>query len=158
MDTNFQIHSIGTVEEKENGMAIHLREKYIPGLMNIEGFSHLQVVWWGHLAGDPDSRKTLTLEKLFRKAPAVLGVFSTRAPMRPNPILISTIKVKNIDHEHGIIHTPFIDAEPGTPVLDIKPYYPMERVKNCTAPSWCSHWPQWAEEAMTYDWHREMGG
>ena len=93
--------------------------------------------------------------KLFKKAPEQNGVFSTRAPMRPNPVLISTVKIQEIDFDKGIL-TPFIDADPGTPILDIKPYQPMERVKNATAPDWCSHWPQWQEEAAQFNWADEI--
>ena len=85
-----------------------------------------------------------------------MGIFSTRAPGRPNPILLTTIKVKDIDLKEGTIFPQFIDAEPGTPVLDIKPYYPMERVRDCRVPQWCAHWPQWAEETAGYDWSGEM--
>ena len=61
-----------------------------------------------------------------------------------------------MDFEKGIIYTPFIDAEDGTPVIDIKPYNKSERVRDCTVPDWCSHWPEWEEDALTYNWEDEF--
>ncbi len=81
-----------------------------------------------------------------------MGVFSTRAPARPNPIMSSIIKVKSIAYKEGIIYTSFIDAEVNSPVLYIKPYYPMERVKECQVPNWCKNWPTWYEETIGFDW------
>lgn len=156
MKNIFQIKAIGQVIQGGPGMAIQLEKKYIPGLKKTEGFSHLQVLWWGHLADHPKARETVGVKKLFKKAPEELGIFGTRSPSRPNPILISTIKVSNMDLETGIIRTPFIDAEPGTPVLDIKPYFPMERVRDCKVPDWFQHWPEWAEEAAGFPWEKEI--
>ena len=156
MENKFQIESIGTIQRVDHLYAIQLDKRFAPALKSIEGFSHLQVVWWAHLTDSPAERDTLVLSKLFKKGPDSMGVFATRSPFRPNPILISTIKVQRIDFEEGVIYTPFIDAEENTPVLDIKPYFSMERVKNCQNPAWCQHWPQWFEDTMAFDWSDEM--
>ncbi|SRR6056297_1843816 len=156
MKTTFEIHAIGQVVRNNGMTAIELERKYIPGLSKIEGFSHLQVLWWGHLTDQPEDRQQLITDNLFKKAPDKVGVFSTRSPARPNPILLSTIKVEKIEPLKGIIYTPFIDAEEGTPVLDIKPYFPMERVKNCEVPEWFAHWPEWSEDATDFDWKKEI--
>lgn len=55
-----------------------------------------------------------------------------------------------------IHQTPFIDADDGTPLLDIKPYFPMERIKDPRVPAWCQHWPAWQEEAVTFNWLDEI--
>lgn len=156
MKKTFQVIAIGEITTLNDRTVIKLENEYLPGLKHIEGFSNLQVVWWGHLTDDAQSRKTLIADRLFRKAPDQVGIFSTRAPARPNPILVSTIYVEEIDAEKGIIYTPFIDAEPGTPVLDIKPYFPMERLKNCKVPAWFEHWPWWAEDAARFNWLDEI--
>ena len=58
-----------------------------------------------------------------------------------------------IDVEGGRITIPFIDAEPGTPVLDIKPYHPaVDRIREVEVPHWCRSWPEWYEDSMTLDW------
>jgi tRNA-Thr(GGU) m(6)t(6)A37 methyltransferase TsaA len=156
MKTTFEIQAIGQVVRNDEITAIELDRKYIPGLEKIEGFSHLQVLWWGHLTDQPEDRERLIADNLFKKAPDKVGIFSTRAPARPNPILLSTIKVVKIDAQKGIIYTPFIDAEEGSPVLDIKPYFPMERIKHCKVPEWFAHWPEWAEDALDFDWKKEI--
>jgi len=156
MDVNFQIESIGVVNVDANEFSIQIDKAYVAALENIEGFSHLQIVWWGHLCDTPQNRSSLISEKLLKKGPDKIGVFATRSPARPNPILISIIKVKEIDYKNGIIYTPNIDAGHGTPVLDIKPYHLMERVKDCKVPQWCQHWPQWYEDSTAYNWKDEI--
>lgn len=156
MNHSFQLEAIGEVYQDQDRKLVRIFEKFVPGLTQIERFSHLEVIWWGHLADDPERRNNLLINRLFKKAPPILGVFSTRAPLRPNPILLTTIQIDEIDTEKGIIIPKFIDAEPGSPILDIKPYYPMNRVKHVQVPDWCEHWPQWAEEAAGYDWQEEM--
>ncbi len=156
MENTIHVFAIGEVEQDGDLKYIRISEGNIPGLAKSDGFSHLQVIWWAHLADKPEKRKQLLVRDLFKRAPDPLGIFSTRAPARPNPVMISTIKVSRIDFDEGIIHTPFIDADPGSPVLDIKPYFPMERVKNVRVPDWCDQWPQWAEEAESFNWKDEM--
>ena len=156
MNNQYQIETIGYVEATKLEFLIHVFDQYRSGLKNIQGFSHLQVVWWAHLMDDKEYRNKTIIKKLFKNVPDEMGVFATRAPTRPNPIMISTVKVKKIDFEKGIIHTPFIDAEQKTPIIDIKPYFPMERVKNCEVPEFFKNWPKWSEDAATYDWKKEI--
>src|SRR5690606_26220431 len=112
--------------------------------------------WWAHLTDYPDVRKRTVAKNLFRFAPNETGVFASRTPERPNPIMISAIKVENIDFDSGTVWTPFIDAENETPVLDIKPYFPMERIRGCKTPDYYNHWPQWAEDSAGFDWKKEI--
>jgi tRNA (adenine37-N6)-methyltransferase len=153
---NFTIKAIGSVRIKENQYSIQLLKEYISGLKHIKGFSHLQILWWAHLTDSPEARVKITVPNLFKKAPSEVGVFASRTPERPNPLMISTVKVNNINSENGIIKVPFIDAENGTPVIDIKPYFPMERIKYCTTPAWFAHWPKWAEDAGRFNWKDEI--
>ncbi len=147
---------IGSIRIGNEQYLVELKEEYRPGLIHIEGFSHLQVIWWAHLTDDPETRKKIITKNLFRLAPDDVGVFASRTPERPNPLMISTIKVEHIDFEKGTITTPFIDAEDGTPLLDIKPYFPVERIRDCKTPDWCNHWPMWAEDAQHFDWKNEI--
>jgi len=156
MEDQFHIKPIGTVVAKQGVFSIQLDPSFLTGLTNIDGFSHLQVVWWGHLYAKPEYRVHIVAEKPYKKGPDQLGVFATRSPVRPNPILITTIEVLRIDYEKGIIYTPYLDAEDGTPVLDIKPYHLGERVRDCSVPQWCAHWPEWDEETANFDWQSEF--
>jgi tRNA-Thr(GGU) m(6)t(6)A37 methyltransferase TsaA len=59
-------------------------------LRGLEGYSHVQVVWWFDRAEDTNS---LIERKPYAKGPEELGVFATRSPMRPNPIAVSSVDI-----------------------------------------------------------------
>jgi tRNA-Thr(GGU) m(6)t(6)A37 methyltransferase TsaA len=151
-----ELNAIGRTKAGENSFSIHLFEEYVPALWGLEGYSHLQLVLWADRCDTAQARSMLSAGKLFRMGPESVGIFATRAPVRPNPLLISVIGVERIDYAEGVITMPFIDALDGTPVLDIKPYNRMERVRECTVPRWCDHWPEWYEEAERFDWAEEI--
>lgn len=91
----------------------------------------------------PNPGEKLVEKKPYKNAPEVLGTFATRSPERPNPIGVSCSYVTYVDYQNGIIGLAYIDADDGTPVLDIKPYMPsLDRVEEPLMPSWCSNWPK----------------
>ena len=151
----FTVKEIGHVEKLFNEEKIVLNEDYIEGLKNIKGFSHLIIVWWANITAsiEPD----LIIDSPYKKGPNEIGVFATRSQIRPNPIAISVVDVKDIDYKKGIIFTNYIDAEDKTPILDIKPYTPSsDRIRTVGVPDWCSHWPQNYEESGMFDWENEF--
>lgn len=153
---NIIIKPIGRVLHKNGQFIIKLEKEFIPALTNIEGFSHLQIIWWGNLCDQPDFRQITTVKKPYTAGPETLGIFATRSPQRPNPVLSTTVSVAGIDMQKGEIFTYYIDAEPETPVLDIKPYHLSERIKQCSVPGWCKHWPAWWEDAADFNWQKEF--
>jgi len=65
--------------------------------------------------------------------------------------------VLGIDYEKGRIQIPYIDANDGSPVLDIKPYTPsLDRVEDPGVPAWCRHWPRSLEQSGSFDWENEF--
>ena len=62
----------------------------------------------------------------------------------------------DMNQSEGTIFTSFIDAEETSPVLDIKPYFLMERVKECRVPREFEHWPGWFEDSMNFNWKDEI--
>jgi len=156
MVNSITINPVGVINATEEAFSITIDNEYLPALTALNGFSHIQVVWWGNLLASPDHRKQLTSVKPYKTGPESIGVFATRSPFRPNPILITTVYVQEINFKKGTIVTPYIDAEDKTPVLDIKPYHPCERIRDVAVPGWCSHWPKWDEDAMTFDWQAEF--
>lgn len=76
--------------------------------------------------------------------------------MRPNPLEMTIVPVVDIDQEEGIIRIEYIDAEDGSPVVDIKPYHGTDRLRGFAVPSWCTHWPAWYEDASEFDWEAEF--
>lgn len=95
---------------------ILLDQAYLDGLQDLEGFSHLILIYYFHQAGEGQLRVKPFLDDEVR------GVFSTRAPRRPNRIGISVVKLNNIDG--NLLEIEDLDLLDGTPLLDIKPYVP----------------------------------
>ena len=93
---------------------IKLYKKYSKGLMNLDGFSHIILIYHFHLSKRYSLRVTPFLKNVEQ------GVFATRAPKRPNQIGISVVKIEKI--EGNLIFVKNIDIINGTPLLDIKPY------------------------------------
>lgn len=150
---NYQVKSIGKIKNDENGAYIQLEPEYVLGLQALEGFSHINVVWWFSDCDNDVERNKLQNEQPYKNAPKVMGVFSTRSPARPNPIALTTSEVISIDFDNGIIHVTFIDANNNTPVLDIKPYTPsFDRVETPGVPVWCNEWPKSTETSGYFDW------
>lgn len=150
---NYACKSIGTVRNNENGSFIQLKPEYIPGLRALEGFSHMNILWWFSDCDNAMDRSELQMPKPYAGAPEIMGVFATRSPARPNPIALTASEIIHIDFDRGIIHLAFIDANDHTPVLDIKPYTPsFDRVEAPRVPAWCQNWPESTEASGDFDW------
>jgi len=96
--------------------AVEVFPEYVEGLKDLDGFSHIILIYHFHL-----SRKFSLKVKPFMDD-QIRGVFSTRAPSRPNPIGISVVRLIKI--EKNVLHIRDVDIIDGTPLLDIKPYVP----------------------------------
>lgn len=88
--------------------------EFEPGLLDIEGFSHLFVIW----AFDRITGFDLTACPPSDNRPH--GVFATRSPRRPNPIGLTVVRLLARDQER--LRVRGVDMLNGTPILDIKPY------------------------------------
>lgn len=153
----FLMKPIGKIKVNRDNMFIELDPEYIPALQALDGFSHLNILWWFSDSDYEEARNTLEVLKPYKKAPPVMGTFATRAPYRPNPIGLTTAEVIYIDRRKGIIQVAYIDAVDGTPVLDIKPYTPsLDRVKSPGVPEWCGHWPASLEQSGNFNWEEEF--
>jgi len=103
---------MGVTHEAEG--VLEVLPVYEAGLADIEGFSHLYVLWvfdrvtgYDLMAAPPSDTRTH-------------GVFATRSPRRPNPIGLTVVKL--LRREGSRLHVCGVDMLDGTPVLDIKPY------------------------------------
>jgi tRNA (adenine37-N6)-methyltransferase len=107
---------------------IEILPEYAPALSDIEGFSHLIIIYHFHLSHKDSLTITPYMDKKER------GVFSTRGPVRPNRIGMSTVKlVQRIDNRLIVMDIDILD---GTPILDIKPYVPEFDVRQNTKIGW----------------------
>ncbi len=102
--------------------------QYAEGLKDLEGFSHIILVYHFHL-----SKKTSLIAKPYVDT-ETHGVFATRSPSRPNPIGISVVRLVGV--EGNMLHVRDIDAVDGTPLLDIKPYVPAFDAKKAEKIGW----------------------
>ena len=154
---NIKVFPIGKIENREENVRIVLDKKYAAGLRGLDGYSHVQILWWADRCGNAQDRGTLVERKPYKNGPEELGVFALRSPERPNPIAVSNADIAYVDAESGVVGLYYMDAFDGTPVLDLKPYTPsIDRVQNVQTPDWCRHWPQSYEESGDFDWAAEF--
>lgn len=95
---------------------IHIYEEFQEGLADLDGFSHIILLYHFHRS----QGYVLQVVPFLDSTPR--GLFATRAPKRPNPIGLSVVQLERI--ENGILHIQNVDILDGTPLLDIKPYVP----------------------------------
>lgn len=93
---------------------LELLPEFEPGLTDIEGFSHLIVLWVFDRSGDYE---LLGIPPTDNRAH---GVFATRSPRRPNPIGLTVVEL--LRHDGPRLHVRGLDMLDATPILDIKPY------------------------------------
>ncbi len=122
------IGNIRTPFKKQEGMPIQpsgakgvrgtikIKKDYIGGLKDLEGFSHIILIYHFHLSQGYSLNVTPFLDNQLR------GVFATKAPRRPNSIGLSIVKLNAVEEDALKIEN--VDIIDGTPLLDIKPYIP----------------------------------
>lgn len=95
---------------------IELLPEYVPGLKDLDGFSHITLLYHFHKIKEFELVVTPFMDTEKH------GIFSCKAPKRPNAIGVSTVKLIGI--KKNIIHIEQVDMLDGTPLIDIKPFYP----------------------------------
>lgn len=95
---------------------IEIRQGLQNGLADLDGFSHLWVLFWCHHARGRPLQVQPPRDRKKR------GVFATRSPQRPNPLGLSCVRL--LRREKRVLHIADHDLLDGTPVLDLKPYLP----------------------------------
>lgn len=101
-----------------------INEEFTEGLDDLDGFSHIYLLYHLHLSDTYNLKVVPFLDDRLR------GVFSTRAPKRPNPIGLSVVKLIHIEMNRLDVEN--IDIIDRTPLLDIKPYIPdLDEVNHC---------------------------
>jgi len=117
------IYSEHTIPEKTPIQPVYARgckgevkiyPEFDEGLSDLDGFSHLYLIYHFHRAESPQLMIKPFLQDVMR------GIFSTRAPRRPNAIGLSIVEL--IRREGNVLHLDGVDILNGTPLLDIKPY------------------------------------
>ena len=110
--------NMAAARETGRPAAIVVDVAYRAGLAGLDAFSHAVILTW--LDRSP---RNLIVQKP-RHAESPRGTFAVRSPVRPNPIGVHVVRITDIDAAQGRISLDAIDVLDGTPVIDIKPYYP----------------------------------
>jgi len=103
---------LGTKHEAEG--VLEIEAEFEAGLQDIEGFSHLYVLWVFHQAQGYELFSVHPID------PQPHGVFSTRSPQRPSPIGLTVVRLLRREGRNLVVLG--VDMVDGTPILDIKPY------------------------------------
>ncbi len=96
-----------------------IEKEYEELLDGIEDFSHVLILYWPHLL-DPERRTLKKVHPMGRKEFPLTGIFATRSPARPNPVLLSV--VQQVERKGHILTVKGLEAVDGSPILDIKPH------------------------------------
>lgn len=115
---------------KDDICKIEIYKEFEGGLKDIEGFSHLHLIYWLHKSHN------YGLDVLTPWDTVSHGLFTTRTPRRVNPVGYSVVEL--IRRKENILLIKGLDAIDGTPVIDIKPYIPRLDVKNKVKTGWAS--------------------
>lgn len=97
-----KILPIGKIENNEKMVCIKLEKKYTGGLKGLDGYSHVQVLWWADGCDNESDRNILTEKKPYKNGPEDIGIFALHSPERPNPIAVSNVNIAYVDEEKGI--------------------------------------------------------
>lgn len=117
----------------EDVSTIVLNEEYHSGIKGLENFTHVIILYYldkaayqkeKHLQRRPQNREDMPL----------VGIFSQRGKDRPNQIGMTSVRIVSVDG--AALTVKGLDAIDGTPVLDIKPYYPVYDKKDAKVPEW----------------------
>lgn len=107
---------------------VELLEEFKEGLTDLDGFSHVILLYHFHRSENYQLKVIPFMDREQR------GLFSTRAPKRPNPIGLSIVQLEKV--KDNILYIRNIDVLDGTPLLDIKPYIPEFDAQNKVSTGW----------------------
>ncbi|NQU25132.1 MAG: tRNA (N6-threonylcarbamoyladenosine(37)-N6)-methyltransferase TrmO [Candidatus Nealsonbacteria bacterium] len=114
----FTVYPIGWVRKTDGHTTIVVDKKYQEGLLGLDQFKEVWVLYWFDRNDTPEKRSILQVHPRGDKKNPKRGVFATHSPVRPN--LIAMTKCKIISVKDNVIEIESIDAFPDTPVLDLK--------------------------------------
>lgn len=103
--------------DKNSEGTIEIFEEYVDGLADLDGFSHIYLIFHLHKSSVSKLKVIPFLDTVER------GVFATRSPSRPNPVGLSVVKLISVTG--NILKVEGLDILDGTPLIDIKPFVPM---------------------------------
>jgi tRNA-Thr(GGU) m(6)t(6)A37 methyltransferase TsaA len=131
--SDFKEPTSARLDLKKITAEIEIDSSLTEALDGLEGFSHIIVLYWLHLA--VFDKKHLKTYPMGNKDAGLQGLFAVRTTKRPNPI--GKITVRLLERRGNILRVQGLDAIDGSPVLDIKPYIPgYDSAPDATIPNW----------------------
>jgi tRNA (adenine37-N6)-methyltransferase len=116
---------------RSQGSEVVVDEKFAEGLDGIDGYSHVMILYWM----DKVKGYALTHRPQGNPEVPIVGIFACRCPARPNPIAVTTVKL--LERKGNILKVQGLDVLDGTPVIDVKPYWPQyDKVLDEKVPAW----------------------
>jgi tRNA-Thr(GGU) m(6)t(6)A37 methyltransferase TsaA len=135
---SYQVFPVGIIHNTDEETRIEIHEPYEAALLGLDGFSHITVLYWFHQNDTPGLRSTLQVRPRKNPDNPLTGVFATHSPVRPNLIAMTPCNIIRIDGRSILVDD--IDARDGSPVIDIKPYIPIDELEasEIKTPAWVS--------------------
>lgn len=97
-------------------------DKRLEGILDgIEDFSHILVLYWPHKVAE-EKRNLTKVHPMGRKDLPLVGVFATCSPARPNPVLVTAVRL--LERHENVLKVQGLEAIDGSPIIDLKPYNP----------------------------------
>ena len=135
MNDHLSLTPIGTVHRNGERVWIDIAPAFADGLLGLDGFSHIHVLYWFHENDTPSQRVVLQVHPRKDANNPLTGVFATHSPMRPNLIALTLCHILEISGTR--ISVTDLDARDGSPVIDIKCYIPYSAPpEEIMVPSW----------------------
>lgn len=131
----YQLRPIGWFRRQgEEGM-VEVAAELLPALEGVELYSHLWLLFYFHENEHSPDRHLLKVHPCRNPANPLLGVFATRSPVRPNLLGLSVVRLRRREGNRLVVDP--ADLRDGTPILDIKPYFPASDCPpDARAPQW----------------------
>ena len=129
------LNPVGVVKKQGQRAWLEVLPEYAPALTGLQDFSHLWVFYWFHGNDNPEERRTLQVHPRRDPANPLTGVFACRAPVRPNLIGFTACRIIKV--EGNVVEVADLDAQDGSPILDLKPYIPGgDAIPEAVTPGW----------------------
>ena len=139
VDKKAEVRFVGEVVGIDGDTAsLQVFPQYCEGLKDVGEYSHAIVLYWAHLRDNEEERRTVLVFPRRHGRKVETGVFACRSPSRPNPICLCVVELVGV--EGCSLRVRGLDAELGSPIVDIKPYHPhSDSIPNAKFPDWVLH-------------------
>ncbi|WP_048146747.1 tRNA (N6-threonylcarbamoyladenosine(37)-N6)-methyltransferase TrmO [Pyrococcus abyssi] len=114
---SFKLIPIGYIRKGADTF-IEILPEFLDAIEGLQDGDWIKLILWFHKSDKPELRKILKVHPYGNPKNPLRGVFATRSPYRPNPLALYTVKIREISDNR--IYIDWIDADDGTPVVDIK--------------------------------------